>query len=464
MTADPTGGGAKADILVAEIGSTVTKVNAFALASKPKLLAHGESATTVSAGDVTLGLQAALADLEAHLGKKGHGQPESYHDVPMCASSSAAGGLRMTVHGLVRDMTVRAAREAALGAGAVLHLVTAGKLTPDNLNSVKEINPNIILITGGVENGERKTAVYNARKLAGLGLHAPVVYAGNSVTGPEVARAFDGISQRIRVVENVYPRLDELNIEPTRRVIQEVFNEHITIAPGMQDISQMVVGKIMPTPGAVMEAAKLLADDIGDLIVIDMGGATTDVHSVTSGAEEVSKILLAPEPEAKRTVEGDLGLFVSASNVVDMIGKETLASELGFAIDDLPKNAIPGSPHESKFTRRLAQEIISVAISRHVGIIKHLYGPTGRITVAEGKDLSQVKWIIGTGGFFTHHPKVEAILRTIRAKERGIDLLPPASAKILIDRDYIMSSAGVLAEKSPIEALTILKQSLGLQD
>ena len=68
----------------------------------------------------------------------------------------------------------------------------------------------------------------------------------------------------------------------------------------MEHIREMVTGNIIPTPGAVMEAAQLLYNDIGDLAVIDIGGATTDVHSVTEGSDEISVLMTTPEPVCKR--------------------------------------------------------------------------------------------------------------------------------------------------------------------
>lgn len=446
----------KADILVAEIGSTISKVKAFALASEPQLIGHGESSTTVSVGDVTVGLQAALRNLVAHSNL----DYDELSSIPMWASSSAAGGLRMTVHGLVWDMTARAAREAALGAGAIIHLVTAGKLASHDLSRIKEISPNIVLLTGGVEHGDKENVIYNAHQLAGLDVSAPIIYAGNSDARQEVAQAFNSSSKRLVLVDNVYPRLDELNIEPTRNIIQQVFESHIVNAPGMEHISRIVSRKIMPTPGAVMEATRLLASDIGDLMVIDMGGATTDVHSVTEGSEEFNKYLTAPEPTAKRTVEGDLGLFISAKNVVRLIGEDVLTKELEFPIDDLPEGPIPSSQKERQFIVRLAEEIVIAAVRRHAGRIKHLYCPTGRITVVEGKDLSRVRWIVGTGGFLSRYPEATKILSKLLNRESGAELFPPANAQILIDRDYVMSSAGVIAETWPAEALALLKNSL----
>ena len=97
-----------------------------------------------------------------------------------------AGGLRMSVHGLVYDMTVRAAQEAALGAGAILKMVTAGVMQEPELDALRQLEPNIILLAGGVEHGDQSTVVENARRLARLKLAAPIIYAGNSAARPLV--------------------------------------------------------------------------------------------------------------------------------------------------------------------------------------------------------------------------------------------------------------------------------------
>ena len=284
----------KIDVLVAEIGSTTTVVNAFDRINEaePVFLGQGQAPTSVLAGDVRVGLQGAVDDLCRHLGA------EEVQYETMLATSSAAGGLRMTVHGLVYDMTVKAAKEAALGAGANLHLTTAGILEEDDLEDIRDIRPNLILLAGGTDYGERKTALENAKRLRELDLDVPVIYAGNVQNQNRVSRIFEGARAKLYITENVYPRLDELNIEPTRRIIHQVFEEHIIKAPGMEGIRDMVTGAILPTPGAVMECAQLLHDQLGDLLVLDVGGATTDIHSVTEGSEEIALIQITPDPVA----------------------------------------------------------------------------------------------------------------------------------------------------------------------
>ncbi|MFA7411876.1 MAG: glutamate mutase L, partial [Tissierellaceae bacterium] len=163
----------KIDLLVAEIGSTTTVVNGFdGFDTCPRFIGQGQFPTTVLEGDVNVGLKGAIDDLARKIAS-----PIEYKE--LLATSSAAGGLRMTVHGLVYDMTVRAAREAALGAGANIKLVTAGKLRKSDLKKLQELEPNIILIAGGVDYGERDTALHNAELIAEMELNIPLIYAGN---------------------------------------------------------------------------------------------------------------------------------------------------------------------------------------------------------------------------------------------------------------------------------------------
>lgn len=448
----------KINVLVAEIGSTTTVVNAFSdiHTDHPRFLGQGQAPTTVLEGDVNIGLEGAIDDL-----KKNLGVDEIVYD-EMLATSSAAGGLKMTVHGLVYDMTVRAAKEAALGAGAIIHKVTAGKLRKTDIHKIKDIQPNLILIAGGVDYGERETALYNAELIADMGIDVPIIYAGNVENQDEIREIFKDKGNKLYVVENVYPKIDQLNIEPTRKVIQDAFEDHIIHAPGMTRVRELVTGPIIPTPGAVMEAAKLLKASIGDLVTLDVGGATTDVHSVTEGSEEINRILVSPEPEAKRTVEGDLGVYVNMPNIVERIGKEKLVQRMGCDVDELMKKhkPIPDTDELIKFVEILTLEAVLTAIDRHVGKFRHLYGPSGKKTLAEGKDLTNVKWIIGTGGALTRLPRRVEILKEIAQNNKGDRLLPTKEAQILIDHDYIMASLGVLSKKYPEAALTLMKQSL----
>jgi len=455
----------KIDILVAEIGSTTTVINGFVGigSSCPEFIGQGQAPTTVQEGDVNIGLKNAIEDMSKNL---------NVDDITydkLFATSSAAGGLKMTVHGLVYDMTARAAKEAALGAGANIHMVTAGRLRRTDLKKIKNLNPNIILIAGGVDYGERDTAIYNAELIADLGIDAPIIYAGNVENQEEIKLILQETKNKLYVVENVYPKIDKLNIEPTRKVIQDVFEEHITHAPGMKKVHEMVNGSIVPTPGAVMLSSKLLYENIGDLVTFDVGGATTDVHSVTEGSEEVNRILISPEPKAKRTVEGDLGVYVNMRNIVNLIGKESLMKSLNMNEDKIDifldnHKPIPETKEEKEFVELLAEEAARISLNRHSGIFRDLYSSSGKKKVAEGKDLTNIKYIVGTGGALTRLPNRINIIKKILLSGKGNEMFPNKDAKILIDDDYIMASLGVLSKEYPQDSIKLLAKSLKLKE
>lgn len=454
----------KINVLVAEIGSTTTVVNAFdgIYSNCPIFIGQGQAPTSVEEGDVNIGLRAAIKDLSERL------SVDNIEYDELMSTSSAAGGLRMTVHGLVYDMTVRAAKEAALGAGANLHMITAGKMRRTDLNKLKEINPNIILIAGGVDYGERDTALYNAELISKLNFDIPVIYAGNIENQGEIREIFKNTKMKLYIEENVYPKIDQLNIEPTRKIIQEVFEEHIIHAPGMGKVREMVKGPIIPTPGAVMLAAKLLKEEIGDVLVLDVGGATTDVHSVTEGSDEVNRILINPEPLSKRTVEGDLGVYINLKNIVERIGLDNLASKLNIDTEELKKliqnhKPIPILDIEKRFIEELALEAVITAVKRHAGKFRDLYGPNGKKTIAEGKDLTNVRYIVGTGGALTRLPNRVDVIKCIALSNKGNELLPNKEAIVLVDNNYIMASLGVLSKKYPESAIKLLKKSLDIE-
>jgi len=452
----------KIDVLVAEIGSTTTVVNAFhnLKSEDPVFLGQGQGVTSVEEGDVTIGLHEAMEDLRRKLDVS-----EITYD-SFLATSSAAGGLRMTVHGLVHDMTVKASREAALGAGAIIRLVTSGRLKKSDLRKILDIRPNIIMIAGGLDHGERDTALYNAEKILTMGLSAPVIYAGNSDNQDDIEEIFEEYPGRLYVTDNVYPQVDVLQVEPARKIIQEVFEENIIHAKGMEKVYELVNGRILPTPGAVMESAKVLKEVLGDLMIIDVGGATTDVHSVTRGSEEIARILLSPEPEAKRTVEGDLGVYVNRKNLIERIGEEKICEELKISGIDLHKlKPIPETPLEKAIIRRLTREAVYASVDRHAGTVRNLYGESsGRKSVAEGKDLTEVKYIIGTGGALTRLENMEEILSDIHREGRGQKLYPKKEAEVLLDTDYLLASLGVLSLQYKEAALKLMLKSLKIED
>jgi len=437
------------DLIIIEVGSTLTKATALAGIGSgvARITAQAQALTTVAEGDAMLGVEAVLGRLRDSL----NGAPLPAH---MLACSSAAGGLRMAAIGLAQDMTVRAAKEACLGAGAVLRSVHSGKMKSRQLKQLLAEKPTVILLAGGTDGGDEETVLHNAGMLAQSGLQAPLIYAGNKECAPEIRELLKPYAGEWTMVPNVYPGVDELNILPARQEIQRVFSIHIVKAPGMQRLRERIQGQILPVPAAVLICAEKLAEQGEEILVIDVGGATTDVHSVTDGNAEFRHMALEPEPRSKRTVEGDLGVFVNAEQVM----KETEGGDVQGDIRDL--SPLPDAPAQRELSLKLGRKAVHVAVRRHAGKLVERFTATGKANSLVGKDLTAITLIVGTGGFLTRLPGAAQILREIPKPFDGRYLLPQPKARLAVDRDYIFSAAGVLALTYPAEALALAKTSI----
>lgn len=435
------------ECLVGEIGSTTTLVHAFELCEGSLIwLAKGVSETSVEQGDVSIGLKSAIDNLKKEL------DVSELHWQRFMVASSAAGGLKMTVHGLVWDMTVKVAKEAALGAGANIQYITAGLLSDVDLREIEKIRPNIILLAGGVDYGEKNTIIANARMLCNLSITVPIIYAGNKEIQRQILDIFQGEGRECLICDNVYPSIDQLHVEPLRKLIQQVFEKHITEAAGMSKIRELVSGSIVPVPAAVNMAAQLYYQIKGPCMVIDVGGATSDVHSVTDDSERYRNVLTTPEPFAKRTVEGDMGVYKNRMIVAQHM-KEPPIKDWRKIIDDL--QPIEEDPMRRDLVDSLTQAATHVALSRHVGKIHYMYLQSGRKTMASGKDCTDVKTILLTGGALIYHTNaIEMVAKTLLSMDPT--LLIPSNVSIFVDKQYLLSAIGVLSVEYPKEAKQLL--------
>jgi uncharacterized protein (TIGR01319 family) len=441
-----------------DLGSTFTKVAVIDLGTG-RLLARVKTPSTVEE-DVTTGLKKGISDAEKEAGVKA--EQES-----MLACSSAAGGLRMICIGLVPSLSLKAATQAALGAGAKLVGSFFSKIGPGEVREIETLLPDIILLSGGIDGGEKETILHNARMIAKSKLEAPIVVAGNKMASEEVASILTRSKKKIRCVANVMPVVDSLVVEPCREAIRQVFVENIVKAKGIEKAREIIKEVIMPTPTAVVKATTLLSqgidgiDGMGGIMVVDVGGATTDIHSVVENkiAEGVVYGNLLPEPFVKRTVEGDLGV---RHNVVPLVklGMERKVfsnEDEEFAHRFSFPAKLPETEEEALFDLKMAQIATEVAVERHVGKIKLWYGPQGKVMVQLGKDFRDVLIVIGTGGpiVFSHNPG--AILRKALFNNTSPNLLKPVSPALYLDGGYILYAMGLLSDLNPEAALKVAK-------
>ncbi len=457
--------------LLIDFGSTYTKVAAVDL-EQARFIGWAQAPSTVDT-DVTQGLLRALKLLKDQTGL------QDKQVSLRLACSSAAGGLRMVAVGLVGRLTAEAANQAALGAGARVVEVFERALNPRSIRSLEAANPDIILLAGGVNGGNREVILHNAWQITASRVKAPVVVAGNVEAQEEVCALLQKAGRPAYRCPNVMPLLNVLDVEPARQVVREVFIRHIVRAKGLDRAKEYVGNVIMPTPMAVLQMTELLGQGVGQepgmgaTVVIDIGGATTDVHSACWGTPTTNSMPMVglPEPFAKRSVEGDLGLRVSATSLLEVARKNSLPTELarvlestqaGLRTEYLSTNtsALPHTEAEQEMDVAMASAAAYMAMGRHAGSLEFVDTPTGLETVQRGKDLTEVKALLGTGGVFAFGARPEAVLEVSLFSTTNPFSLRPKHPDLYVDGNYTLYAAGLLATVYPEKALRLAMNSL----
>jgi uncharacterized protein (TIGR01319 family) len=445
--------------ILVDVGSTWTKGCAVAL-RVGRLLARRQHPTTLK------GIMTGVDVVIDGLAREAPGAVTF-----RAASSSAAGGLRVAAIGLVPDLTGVAARQASLGAGARVVFIGSYVLAPEEIDALRRAKPDIVLLSGGTDGGNCEVILENARRLAQAQLSLAVVLAGNKSARAEATAILESGGLEVRLAENVLPLIDTLNVDSAQGAIRDLFLERIVTARGIEDLREWAGGALKPTPRAVLDAAVFLADGplkLGTLVVVDIGGATTDVHSVGSSELQPGVLIRGlAEPRVKRTVEGDLGLRVSAAAATDALGAEALAARIGASAHYMRLEAdrrvrdTAILEQGDSFDRVVARAAVAEALSRHAGRLEAIPLRKGQ-WFQIGKDLRRANTLIGSGGVFAARPDAGEIVASAVGDAVASGRLVPEAPTCLVDRSYVLYAVGLLAERHPSAAAALARTSLGL--
>ena len=455
--------------LTVDFGSTYTKLTLIDVANA-QIVATASAFTTITT-DVLEGFNNAWQKILAQ-------QPDAHYD-RLLSCSSAAGGLKMVPLGLVPSLTSKAAKMAASSAGAKVVKTYAYEISHAEQEEIYEINPDLVLLCGGTDGGNKEVILANARRLAEIDRPFAIVAAGNKSASYDLEEIFAQCDKKCVVTENVMPEFGQLNILPARQCIMDLFISRIIDAKGLGAVQQRAELEIIPTPFAVLKACELLSKGIdeehpgwGDLMAVDLGGATTDIYSMTDGAPSMDNVLIKgiPEPYSKRTVEGDLGMRYSLKALEDETDVKALARAYGVtpeAIVDWVERcatnpdtvAEPGS-QEQVIEEALAHSAVDIAVERHAGVISKVYTPIGEMFTLVGKDLTQVPRLIGIGGALINSSDPARILSGSRFNPQRYEYAKPKEPQFYLDKRYIIASMGLLSQVAPEVALTILKREV----
>ncbi len=439
-----------------DIGSTWTKGALFKI-KEQELLVIDKTATSTTTEDLSSGFQIVLDKLKSNC-------PDN--DIPIECSSSAHGGLKITAIGIVPELTVESAKLAALSAGGKLTKSYSYRLNKTDVDEIEKSDPDIILLTGGTDGGNISYITHNAQLLSESNLTCPILYGGNKDLHDKIKIILS--EKDLIITSNVLPELDSPSPKEAQEAVRNIFLTKIIQGKGLQKIVDISGNAPVPTPASIFEyinhlyKAKIFKDDFA---VIDMGGATTDYYSVCHKTEKADVIKKGiKEPYVKRSVEGDLGMRVSAVSALES-GETIIKRELE-KLDlnwnnfkeyikevNLKTDYIPDNNEEKLFDTILCGYCTSTATVRHGGTRREIYTASGTAVIQKGRDLKRIKTIIGTGGFlagFKNDPQNG--FPTPKINEKGEELLSPDEYIYYSDKNYLIPLLANASRLFPEEA------------
>jgi uncharacterized protein (TIGR01319 family) len=470
-------------ILATDCGSTTTKAILIEKrGDEYRLSVRGEAPTTVEApfDDVTVGVCNAIREVEELSGRRilENGRPvvPSRNGMGVdlyLSTSSAGGGLQMMVAGVVKAMSAESAQRAALGAGAIVVDVVAvddGRKDYQKVERIRQIRPDMILLSGGTDGGTVSHLVDLAEMILaadpkprlGVGLRIPLIYAGNRDAAKPVSEI---LKERVdlRIVENLRPTLEKENLGPAREAIHELFLEHVMQqAPGYSKLMTWTSSGIMSTPNAVGQIIRTVAEKYQmDVLAVDIGGATTDVFSVFGGV-------------FNRTVSANLGMSYSICNVLAEAGTENIMRWVPFHIseEELRNNlrnkmirptTIPQTLEDLYVEQAVAREALRLAFEHHKSLARGLKGIQQTRTIGEALtqqatgmtlvDMMELDMIVGSGGVLSHAPmRAQAALMMLDAYQ------PEGVTILAVDSIFMMPQLGILSTVHPEAATQVFER------
>jgi len=437
-------------MVVGDIGSTFTKL--MAVDGSGETVISRQVPTRREA--IAAGAATAVAQLEADLAQDGRAVDR------LDLSSSAGGGLRVLVIGLEPKLTLEAGRRASATAGArIVASWTLGELGRRGTADLERVAPDLALLTGGTNSGAVE-AIEAARALRSLAPSLPVVVAANEATYDAVARELgsDGI---VRFAANLMPSVGRLVDGPAQDEIRALFVDHVIASVKLSERPEIASAVRLPTPAAVLRAAETIAtSDLPGFerpVVVDLGGATTDVHSVLS-LDDTERGYASPgirSQRVTRTVEGDLGMRESALDLVgaaradgwldDLAPDRITALERGAERRVRERGFLPEDDVERALDEQLAQLATEIAVARHAGVLRTTLTATGAVLRKTGRDLRRASCVIATGGVFRHARCAAEIVAAAWERVAARGGLVGADPPVFVDGGYRLWAVGLLS-------------------
>jgi len=278
-------------------------------------------------------------------------------DIHIC--SSANGGLSTLIIGLTNSFSLTYAINIAFNSGInIIDTVLYPKIENEAVPS-EEID--VVIVVGGIDSVEN---VFDEKLLTYLEKvnYQNIVYVGSKLNVPFLEKNLENVE----VLENIISDKLKIQEEALKNYLTDLYQADIVGKEDIKQLYEITANQIFSTPYIVNRSLPKINErlDVADpFIVVDIGGATTDIHY----SRDLVNDNIISESGYDRLVFKKLGVYKSRDSLVHTAKNNEFVFELLEHLNVTENILEEQSEKATRTLMQLAIFLVLYKVSKHHG-------------------------------------------------------------------------------------------------
>ena len=282
---------------------------------------------------------------------------DKYNKENIFICSSANGGLSTLIIGLTESFSLKFAGNIAYNSGInIIQTIIYDKIEE---YSIPSDILDVVILVGGINSVDN---LYDEKLLKYIEQlnYSNIIFVGTEKQVPYLTKNIDNL----KVLPNIITNKLQMNEEELKTYLTNLYQEDIMGKEDIKHLYQLTANQIYSTPYIVNRSLPFISDklDVVDpFIVVDIGGATTDIHY----SKDLVDDNIITSNEYDRLVFKKLGVYKSRDSLVFSAKNNEFVFEL-LAYLNTTENMLDSDCEKStKLLMQLAIFLVLYKVSHH---------------------------------------------------------------------------------------------------
>ncbi|MBT3280275.1 MAG: methylaspartate mutase [Campylobacteraceae bacterium] len=276
-------------------------------------------------------------------------------DIYIC--SSANGGLSTLIIGISESFSLKYATNIAYNSG--INIIDTILYRDIDTYSIPSETIDVVIIVGGIDSVSN---IYDQKLLDYLEKinYQNIVYVGSSSTSEFINNNIENL----KIMENIIDNKLHMVEDELKDYLTHLYQQDIMGKEDIKHLYEITANQIYSTPYIVNQSLPYInniLENVDPFIVVDIGGATTDIHY----SKELADDNIITENEYDRLVFKKLGVYKSRDSLVFSAKNNEFVYELLAYLNTTENELDKKNDDSTKLLMRLAIFLVLYKVSHH---------------------------------------------------------------------------------------------------